>query len=173
MSEFFKTCLLSVLIFSLFYLFLNFVYLLFHIDYRFWFMGIRIFQPEMILVLLMYAPFFYIFFLSNSLRVNGSMRIKDQPEWLSMLIGGFGNSLGLMLIILVQYFTYALTGTVFWTTNWLSVNLLFAIVPMMFVLPYFNRYFFNMSGQIYLGPMITTLIFIMILSTNTVVYLPL
>ena len=173
MSEFFKTCLLSVLIFSLFYLFLNFVYLLFHIDYRFWFMGIRIFQPEMLLVLLMYAPFFYIFFLSNSLRVNGSMRVKNQPEWLSMLIGGFGNSLGLMLIILVQYFTYALTGTVFWTTNWLSVNLLFAIVPMMFVLPYFNRYFFNMSGQIYLGPMITTLIFIMILSTNTVVYLPL
>lgn len=172
-SEFFKTCLLSILIFTLFYLFLNFVYLLFHIDYRFWFMGIRIFQPEMLLVLLMYAPFFYIFFLSNSLRVNGSMRVKDQPEWLSMMIGGFGNSLGLMLIILVQYFTYALTGTVFWTTNWLSVNLLFAIVPMMFVLPYFNRYFFNMSGQIYLGPMITTLIFIMILSTNTVVYLPL
>ena len=173
LPNFFKTCLLSILIFAFFYFFLNFVYLLFHIDYRFWFMGIRIFQPEMILVLLMYAPFFYIFFLSNSLRVNGSMRVKDQPEWLSMLIGGFGNSLGLMLIILVQYFTYALTGTVYWTINWLSVNLLFAIVPMMFVLPYFNRYFFNMSGQIYLGPMITTMIFIMVLSTNTVVYLPL
>ena len=68
----------------------------------------------MILVLLIYAPFFYIFFLSNSLRVNGSMRVEDQPEWLSMLIGGFGNSLGLMLIILIQYFTYVvLTGTVF------------------------------------------------------------
>ena len=171
--ELLRTLLLSLLIFGLFYAFLNFVYLLFHIDYRFWFMGVRIFQPEMLLVLLMYVPFFYIFFLSNSLRVNGSMRIENQPEWLSMLIGGFGNSLGLIFIIVIQYFTYALSGTVFWTTNWLSVNLLFAIVPMMFVLPYFNRYFFNMTGQIYLGPMITTLIFIMILSTNTVVYLPL
>ena len=90
-----------------------------------------------------------------------------------MLIGGFGNSLGLMMIIIIQYVTFALSGTVYWTDNWLSVNLLFAIVPMMFVLPYFHRYFFNMTGRIYLGPMITTLVFIMILSTNTVLYLPL
>jgi hypothetical protein len=121
----------------------------------------------------MYAPLFFIFFLSNSLRINGSMRFENQPEWLSMLIGGIGNSLGLMMIIVIQYMTFALTGTVFWTDNWLSVNLLFAIVPMMFVLPYFHRYFFKMTGRIYLGPMITTLVFIMILSTNTVLYLPL
>jgi hypothetical protein len=29
-----------------------------------------------------------------------------------------------------------------------------------------------MTGRVYLGPMVTTLIFIMILSTNTVLYLP-
>ena len=172
LEGFLKTVLLSVLVFILYYMILNFIYFIFHVDYRFWFMGVRIFQAEYLLVLLMYIPFFYIFFLSNSLRVNGSIRIENQPKWLSLLIGGLGNSLGLILIIFIQYLTYALTGTVFWTTNWLSVNLLFAIVPMMFVLPYFNRYFFDMTGQIYLGPMITTLIFIMILSTNTVVYLP-
>ena len=44
---------------------------------------------------------------------------------------------------------------------------------MMFVLPYFNRYFFRMTGRIYLGPMVTCLIFVMILITNTVSYLPL
>ncbi|MFL2488041.1 MAG: alpha/beta hydrolase, partial [Gammaproteobacteria bacterium] len=155
-----------------FYTFLFINYALFHVDYRFWFMGVRIFQPEMLAVLLMYLPLFLIFFFSNSLRVNGAMRFKDQPEWLSMLIAGFANSLGLMLIIIIQYSVYFNTGTVFWTTNWLSVNLLFGIVPMMFILPYFNRIFFNMTGRIYLGPLITCLIFIMILSTNTVVYLP-
>lgn len=167
-----KSILLSTLVFVIYYLILNLIYFIFHVDYRFWFMGVRIFQAEYLIVLLMYIPFFYIFFLSNSLRVNGSIRIENQPKWLSLLIGGIGNSLGLFLIIFIQYLSYALSGTVFWTTNWLSVNLLFAIVPMMFVLPYFNRYFFDMTGQIYLGPMITTLIFIMILSTNTVVYLP-
>ena len=168
-----KTSVLSLIIFSIFYLFLYINYFLFHVDYRFWFMGIRIFQPEMLLVLMMYFPLFFIFFFSNSLRVNGAMRFKDQPEWLSILIACFANSLGLIFIIIIQYVTYFETGTVFWTDNWLSVNLLFGIVPMMFILPIFNRAFFKITGRSYLGPLVTCLVFIMILSTNTVIYLPL
>ena len=171
--EFFKTIMLGLSIFICYYLILYFVYFLFHVDYRFWFMGVRIFQPEMLLVLVMYFPLFFIFFFSNSLRVNGAMRFKNQSEWKSRLIAAFANSLGLMMIIIIQYVTFAWTGTVFWTTNWLSVNLLFGIVPMMFILPYFNRIFFQLTGRVYLGPIVTCLIFIMILSTNTVVYLPL
>ena len=171
--ELFKTIMLGLSIFICYYVILYFVYFLFHIDYRFWFMGVRIFQPEMLLVLVMYFPLFFIFFFSNSLRVNGAMRFKNQSEWKSRLIAGFANSLGLMMIIIIQYVTFAWTGTVFWTTNWLSVNLLFGIVPMMFILPYFNRIFFQLTGRVYLGPIVTCLIFIMILSTNTVVYLPL
>ena len=167
-----KTVLLGITVFSIYYIILFSLYFLFHIDYRFWFMGVRVFQPEMLIVLAMYFPLFFIFFFSNSLRINGSMRFEDQDEWKSRLVGGFANSLGLMLIIVIQYVTYGLTGTVFWTTNWLSVNLLFGIVPMMFILPYFNRIFFQISGRVYLGPLITCLIFIMILSTNTVIYLP-
>ena len=171
-KELVKTLALGILVFTLFYLFLFLNYFLFHVDYRFWFMGVRIFQPEMLIILMMYFPLFFVFFFSNSLRVNGAMRFEGQQEWISRLIGGFANSLGLILIIIIQYVTYALSGTVFWTTNWLSVNLLFGIVPMMFILPYFNRIFFRMTGRVYLGPLITCLIFIMILSTNTVIYLP-
>lgn len=171
--EFAKTVLLGLIIFTSYYLILFTIYYFFHVDYRFWFMGVRVFQPEMLLVLAMYFPLFFIFFFSNSLRVNGAMRFENQPEWQSKLVAGFANSFGLMLIIIIQYVTYAKSGTVFWTTNWLSVNLLFGIVPMMFVLPYFNRLFFQLTGRVYLGPIVTCLIFIMILSTNTVVYLPL
>tara|TARA_B100001057_G_scaffold366165_1_gene369430 strand:- start:170 stop:1648 length:1479 start_codon:yes stop_codon:yes gene_type:complete len=171
--EFAKTVLLGLIIFISYYAILYTIYYFFHVDYRFWFMGVRVFQPEMLLVLAMYFPLFFIFFFSNSLRVNGGMRFENQSEWQSKLIAGFANSFGLMLIIIIQYVTYAISGTVFWTTNWLSVNLLFGIVPMMFVLPYFNRLFFQLTGRVYLGPIVTCLIFIMILSTNTVVYLPL
>ena len=173
--DFCKTTIVGLLVFISYYLILFLIYYLFHIDYRFWFMGVRVFQPEMILVLLMYFPAFFIFFFSNSLRVNGSMRFQGQAEWRSRLIGGFANSLGLIFIIIIQYSVFATTGTVYWASNstdWLSVNLLFGIVPMMFILPYFNRIFFEMTGRVYLGPIVTCLIFIMILSTNTVVYLP-
>ena len=168
-----KTLYLAVVLFACYFLFLFTVYYFFHVDYRFLFMGVRVFQPALLPLLFMYVPFFFIFFLSNSLRVNAAMRFEGQPEWRGMLLGGVANSLGLLLIVVVQYVTFAATGMVYWTDGWLYVNLLFAVVPMMFVLPYFNRYFFRMTGSIYLGPMITCLIFVMILITNTVIYLPL
>ena len=168
-----RTLSLAVTLFVCYFLFLFAVYYFFHVDYRFLFMGVRVFQPALLPLLFIYAPFFFIFFLSNSLRVNAAMRFERQPEWRSMLLGGVANSLGLLLIVVVQYVTFAGTGMVYWTDGWLYVNLLFAVVPMMFVLPFFNRYFFRMTGSIYLGPMITCLIFVMILITNTVIYLPL
>jgi len=171
-SELFRTFLLAFALFVFYFLFLFTIYYFLHVDYRFLFMGVRTFQPPLLILLAMYVPFFFIFLLSNSLRINGAMRFAGEPEWKSMLVGGFANSLGLMLIVVVQYLTFAMTGTVYWTDGWLYVNLLFAVVPMMFVLPYLNRYFFNMTGRIYLGPMTTGLIFIMILISNTVIYLP-
>lgn len=171
-GEALRTLALAVTMFLLYYLLLFGVYWIFHVDYNFWFMGVRVFRPELLILLAMYLPFFFLFFLSNSLRVNGSMRWAGQPEWQGMLIGGLGNSLGLLLIVIVQYTTFAMTGTVYWTDGWLYVNLLFAVVPMMFVLPYFNRYFFRLTGRIWLGPMITSMIFIMVLISNTVFYLP-
>ncbi len=172
-AELLRTLALALTLFFAYFLVLFTVYYFFHVDYRFLFMGVRVFQPALLLLLAMYAPFFFIFFLSNSLRVNGGMRFAGQPEWKSMLIAGLANSLGLLLIVVIQYAAFAYSGTVYWTDGWLYVNLLFAVVPMMFVLPYFNRYFFRMTGRIYLGPMVTCLIFIMILITNTVIYLPL
>jgi len=171
--ELWRTFLLALALFLFFFLVLFVVYYFLHVDYRFLFMGVRTFQPPLLVLLAMYVPFFFIFLLSNSLRINGAMRFKGEPEWKSMLVGGFANSLGLMLIVVVQYVTFAITGIVYWTDGWLYVNLLFAVVPMMFLLPYFNRYFFRMTGRIYLGPMTTGLVFIMILISNTVIYIPL
>ncbi|MDX2417422.1 MAG: hypothetical protein QNK19_08175 [Xanthomonadales bacterium] len=172
-AELFRTFMLAFSLFLFFFLVLFLIYYFLHVDYRFLFMGVRIFQPPLLVLLAMYVPFFFLFLLSNSLRINGAMRFEGESEFRSMLVGGVANSLGLMLIVVVQYLTFALTGTVYWTDGWLYVNLLFAVVPMMFVLPFFNRYFFNMTGRIYLGPMTTGLIFIMILISNTVIYLPL
>ena len=172
-GELLRTLALSATLFLLYFLLLFAVYYFLHVDYRFLFMGVRVFQPAELVLLGMYVPFFFVFFMSNSLRVNGAMRIAGEQEWKSMLIAGIANSLGLLLIVIVQYLTFAATGTVYWTEGWLYVNLLFAVVPIMFVLPYFHRYFFRMTGRIYLGPMTMCLVFIMILLTNTVCYLPL
>jgi len=170
-----KTFLLAVLIFAIYYGILYSVYFFFHVDYQIFFMGVHTFRPVMILILAMYAPLFFIFFFSNSLRVNGAMRFRGEGEGRSMLVAGLANTLGLLSIVVVQYSVFAATGTVYWdsSNHWLYVNLLFAVVPMMFILPYFHRYFFRLTGRTYLGPMTICLIFIMILLSNTVCYIPL
>ena len=172
-GEFFRAFALAITVFVFFYGILFAVYRTLHVDYRFLFLGVRLFQPGLLLLMAVYAPVFFVFFLSNSLRANLSLRFSGVPPWRSLLLAAMGNSLGLFLILMVQYGTYAVTGTVRWTDGWLYVNLLFGVVPVMFVLPYFHRAFYLMTGRIILGPLITCLIFIMILLSNTVCYLPL
>ena len=172
-AEITRSLLLALLVFFSFFGLLFVVYALLHVDYRFLFLGVRVFQPALLLLMLVYAPFFFVFFFSNSLRANRALRFAETPPWRSLLLAGVANSLGLFLILLAQYTTFARTGTVRWTEGWLYVNLLFAVVPMMFIMPYFHRYIFLMTGRTLLGPLITVLIFIMILLSNTVCYFPL
>lgn len=171
-AELRRTAVLAVTVAGASFLLLFAVYYFFHVDYRFLFFGVRVFQPGILVLLLVYAPPFFLFFLSNSLRVNGAMRVEGDPEWKSLLLAGVANSLGLLFILATQYVVFAATGTVRWTEGWLYINLLFAVVPIMFFLPYFNRAFFRLTGRIYLGPMTTCLVFITILLSNTVCYLP-
>ena len=171
--ELLKTLCLAVCVLAAFYSLLFASYAVFHVDFRFFFVSAAAsFPTEMILVSLEYIPLFFIFYLSNSIRVNAASRFEGQREWVSMLIMGLGNSVGLMMILAIQYACFAYTGTVFWTTEWLFANLLFGVIPMMFVLPYFNRYFFRATGKVYLGPLVTCLVFVMMMLTNNVCYIP-
>jgi hypothetical protein len=164
---------LALIVFVAFYGLLFASYTLFHTDFRFVFDSAPAsFPSKMFLVSLEYIPLFFIFFLMNSIRVNAASRFEGQNERLNLLINAFANSLGLMLILTIQYIWFAFRPTVFWTQGWLYVNLLFGVVPLMFVLPIFNRYFFRQTGRVYLGPMITCPIFIMMMLTSNVCYLP-
>ena len=65
-TELLKTFLLGIAVFILYYFVLFLNYYIFHVDYRFWFMGVRVFQPEMLIVLLMYFPLFFIYYVFGS-----------------------------------------------------------------------------------------------------------
>ncbi|MDR0832209.1 MAG: dienelactone hydrolase family protein [Bacillales bacterium] len=174
-----KTILVALMIVLFFYWLLDTVYYLFHVDYRFFFLiAAHPVNQKVILQGLMYIPFFLIFYLSNSIRVNGNMRVEGEKEWKSLLIVGLQNTLGLIIILAIQYITFGFTGTVFFTetpemTQWLFINILFGLIPLMFVLPMFNRWFFKISGKSYLGPLVMCTIFILMMLANSVAYIPL
>jgi hypothetical protein len=172
-SDLLRTMCLAACVCGLFYLLVFASYAIFHVDFRFFFVSAAAsFPTDMFLIALEYIPFFFVFYLANAIRVNSGGRFQGQREWVSMFIMGLGNSAGLLLILAVQYICFARTGTVFWTTEWLYANLLFGVIPMMFLLPYFNRCFFRVTGSVYLGSMVTCFVFVLMMLTNNVCYIP-
>ncbi len=172
-----KMLLLAFILFCSFYAIIDVLYLIFHIDARFFFVCARplFFSTNwrLLVLALMYMPMFFLFYFTNSVRVNCSMRNARWGNVGSVVIACLANSVGLISIIFLQYVVFAATGAVWLTTNWLYVNLLWGVVPMMILLPIFNRYFYNKTGKVYLGAFVSCLIFIMMTLTNTVTYLPL
>lgn len=171
-KELLKTLALAGIVVGAFFVMLSGIYGLFNVDFRFMLLSARPMTRRMFLVTLNYVPFFLIFYLSNSLRVAG-MRYENWPEWKSVLVAVLGNSVGLILIFVIQYVAFFTTGIVFWTTEWLYVNVLITVVPLMIILPIFNRAFFNKTGRIYLGPLVTCFIFIAMAIANAAVSTPL
>jgi len=172
-KELAKTLLFALTVFAAFYIIDYTVYHLLHVDFRYTFIAARpLNNTNMLLLGLMYMPLFFIFYLSNSIRVNMTMRYAHWSERKSNIIAALSNSVGLLLIVAIQYGVYIATKTVYWTDEWLYINIMFGLIPMMFILPFYNRYFFNRTGSVYAGAMVTCMIFIMMTLTNSVAYIP-
>lgn len=95
-----------------------------------------------------------------------------------LLVGGAANSIGLAFILIINYVRFFVTGTVYygyWDAGkevWLYINMVFPLVVMMFLLPVFNRLYYKQSGNVLLGAVANCLIFIMMLLSASVNYIP-
>ena len=86
---------------------------------------------RMFVTWLIYIGGFYVFYLSNSIRVNLGIAREGYNEWQTILIGALANCLGLVFMIIINYYVYFTTGTVFFgyysatDTNemWLYINM--------------------------------------------------
>jgi len=100
------------------------------------------------------------------------------PESAKLVLAGFMNIAGLAVLLFIQYYVFVRTGTIEFTelsdgtTQWLYINILFTLIPVMFLMPFFNRWFYKLSGNSYLGPIIITLIFITMAISGSVAYIP-
>ncbi len=175
-----KTIIIALLTATIYFLVLMVIYWIFHVDFRLLFiMAARPLNGKVIIQLLMYFPLFFVFYLSNSIRVNGGQMRGALPEWAKLLLSGLMNIAGLAVILAIQYISYLQTGTIAFTeladgtTQWLYVNILFTLIPVMFLMPFFNRWFYKISGNSYLGPIIICIIFVMMSLNNSVAYIPL
>ncbi len=165
--EFLKTLALAVCIFIGFYSFVMFSEYFFHTDFRIWTLDIRAFTADKLYVALQYWPFFFIFYAANSIAVNSSNRVAGQKEWFNLLICGLGNSLGVIILNVIQYGTLFATGVPHWTVDWLRPLVIVPLIAQLFVAAYISRYLFKETGKVWLGAMVNCLIIVMMGVANT------
>jgi len=171
-----KTILCAILVWLTFYVMVHIIDYVFGVDGRFTFVAIRTTNKRYLVYMLMYLPFFFVYYLSNSVRVNLSSNTNNNGKgwWqvLNYVLAVIANTLGLFTIFAIQYISIAKTGLMYWTTNWLFTNMLWILIPLMFILPIFQKILYKKSGNVYLGAMITCLIFITISMCNSVAHGP-
>ncbi len=171
---------LAVVLFFTFYGLLQLMYITMHQDFRFTLISASPLQPRFLMTWLIYLAGFLVFYLSNSIRVNLSIGREGWSEWKVLLVGGIANSIGLVFILVINYFVYFKTGTVYYgyysaadtSEMWLYVNMVFGLIPMMFLLPILNRIIYRKSGNVYLGAVLVCMIFIMMSLSASISFIP-
>lgn len=173
-----KAILLAFIMFGMFYFADQLSYWMFHQDFRFMLISASPLNVRMFVTALEYMPIIFIFYISNSIRVNCSVGHEGWKEWKVLLVSALGNSLGLAFILLINYVCFFTTGSPFYTYSssgaevWLFVNMVFGLVVMMFILPIFNRLFYKLTGNVWTGAIACCMIFIMMTISASVSYIP-
>lgn len=171
---------LAVVLFFVFYGVLQIMYMTTHQDFRFMLISASPLNTRFLVTWLIYLPGFFVFYFSNSIRVNLGIAREGFKEWQVMLIGALANSLGLVFIIIINYFVYFKTGTVYYgyysatDTNemWLYINMVFGLIVMMAILPIFNRLSYKKFGNVYAGALLWCMIFIMMSLSASISFIP-
>ena len=173
-----KMLLLSVVLIVVFFFMTQLSYWIFHQDFRFMLISAAPVNARMFVTAIEYVPLIFVFYISNSIRVNCSIGREGWKEWKVMLVGALANSLGLAFILLINYVCYFTTGSPYYgywgngTEVWLYVNMVFGLVVMMFLLPIFNRLMYKMSGNVWLGAIVWSAIFVTMTICASVSYIP-
>ena len=167
-----KTILLSILTWLGFYLIVHIIEYVFGVDGRFTFVAIRVTNKRYLVYSLMYIPIFFIYYFSLSLRINTSSITTNKSKYpfINYAIAVLMNTFGLFMIFAIQYLSIAVKGLMFWTTDWLFTNMLWILIPLMFILPIIQKKIYKHTNNVYLAALVTCLIFITISVCNSVAH---
>ncbi len=161
----FKSVLLAAITVFTAYVILFTTDLIFNTDFRIWVIDMRVFNAQKLLYFLAYFPAWVVFYLVNSLLVNGGNRVEGRKEWVTLLVSCIGNILGICALIFIQYCGIISRGT-FAFNSMRIVNLF----PLVFLIPagtIVSRRFFKETGDIYTGSLVIAFLYCMMTVANT------
>lgn len=118
-----------------------------------------------LLIAIRYLPLFLLFYLANAFTQNIGRMVKSRKEWKNVVLMCFINGIGLLLLWIYQYSTFAKIGKVPLNSARVMQTWSFFIVQSLCTI--FARKMYLKTGKIYLGSFINALMFTMIACCHT------
>lgn len=113
-----------------------------------------------ILIALRYMPIFFMFYATNAFTQNIGRMISSRKEWKNVALMCFINSLGLLVLWIYQYYSFAKLGQV--PLNSARVMQTWSFFIVQSICTIFARKLYLKTGKIYLGALINAIMFTMI-----------
>lgn len=142
----------------------------FKTDFRLWTLAVKTFEDQHMLALLKYAPLFFIYYFIIGISINMNTATKNYDGFKGYLISIFHFIGGLVLYLGYHYGLLFMTGTGGYASESLSSIIVIGLVPVLLVAAIFNRYFYRLTGNVYVAAFLNTILMTMITVANTALY---
>ncbi|MFE1646527.1 alpha/beta hydrolase family protein [Microbacterium sp. P01] len=140
----------------------------FKTDFRFWVVAVKAFDADKLWIALLYVPFFLVYFLANSVAINGFNRFTLRgKEWLNTLVLAVANSLAPIVLVVVQYVTFFVTGETIPGFGGIFSIWLFPVILILAVSAVISRKIYRATGNPYIGGFINAAVVTIMSVTNT------
>lgn len=166
-----KTVLLSLIAVTVTFAWVFFASYFFKVDFRLWVIAIKAFNAEKVLVAIFpYALMFLAYYVVNSISINAFNFIKiGKKEWINTLIVALFTGAPAIVLLLMQYIHFFITGHLLFASNMYCVWL-FQLVVYLPVSAVISRKMYRVSKNPYLGGIICALMITMICCSNTLTW---
>lgn len=148
-----RTLLLSTILISSFYVVVFGMWQVSAVDFQIFTLNVRTFKGSRILSYLSYAPYFIAFYLVNG-ALGQNYRVKDMPEWLTVLLQVFANVFVFTVIIAAANSYYINVGVVQNNAVWKNYCYAYPTIPMVAVCTVLQRRFYVRTGNAWLSAIV-------------------
>lgn len=143
----------------------------FKTDFRLWVIAVKAFNPDKLAIAALYLPFFALFYVANSVAINSFNRFTLKGrEWLNTAVLALFNSLGPIILVVVQYATFFITGETIPGFGGIFSIWLIPVIVILAVTAVISRKIYRATNNPYIGGFINAAVVTIISVTNTLTY---
>lgn len=170
-----KTVLLALIVVTVAYGWVFFADYFFKTDFRIWVLAMKAFEADKLLVSILPAILFLVFYIANSVAINSfNYNYIGKKSWINTLITTLFTVAPAIILLFIQYSALQTTGFFLFRSTFMERISTVWLYPFLVILPattVLSRKIYRITNNPYLPGIINALIITLISCTNTATWL--